>query len=194
MRTWSTRDFWGSHENFFGRRQIFCLIVLVFDSNTDIVPSHAEEPNLEKGHHRDTESPSIIEAMELLWQLRLINSFSIPIVLETQNHYSDRIITFLPPRCDTFGAWCNEFRQTSFWYTYICSYNHIEHLLKTVIINEWIEMQLGGKHNMILHKKRNVEFFRSISWYVSKSLFCFVNWRWKISLPIWTKWLKCFLM
>ena len=56
--------------------------------------------------------------------------------------------------CDTFGAWCKEFRQKSFWYTYICSYNHIEHLLKTVIINEWIEMQLGGKHNMILHKKK----------------------------------------
>ena len=51
---------------FFGRRQFFCLIVLVFDSNTDIVPSHAEEPNLEKGHHRGTEAPNIIETLELL--------------------------------------------------------------------------------------------------------------------------------
>ena len=112
-----------------------------------------QEPNMEKGHHRGI-TPNIIETVELLWQLRLLTSFSLPSVLETQNHCSDKIITFLPPRCYTFGAWCNEFRQTSFWYTYICSYNHIEHLLKTVIINEWIEMQLGGKHNMILHKKR----------------------------------------
>ena len=153
MRTWSTRDFWGSHENFFRPQTLLLSIVLVFDYDTDIVPSHAEEPNLEKGHHRGTEAPNIIETLELLWQLRLLTSISQPCVLETQNHYTDRIITFLLPICDTFGAWCKEFRQTSFWYTYICSYNHIEHLLKTVIINEWIEMQLGVKHNMILHKK-----------------------------------------
>ena len=54
-----------------------------------------QEPNKEKGHHRGI-SPNIIETVELLWQLRLLTRFSLPCVLETQSHYTDRIITFPP--------------------------------------------------------------------------------------------------